>query len=91
MDVRHFLFVLDEEDHIIGGQLELGTILDPALSVLDLVIDFSKFLSREKKKLSKATRSKRKGKRAETRSGDDPDNRRTSDPYQCMVYMHYDQ
>jgi len=53
-------FILSEEDKIIRKKLELGIVLEFALSRLDFVIDFSQFLSRRGSQLPERKRSKRK-------------------------------
>jgi hypothetical protein len=47
--VRYFPFVLGEEDKVIRKQLELGTVLKPALPCLGFIIDFNEILSKTKK------------------------------------------
>lgn len=92
MDVRYFRFVFNEEEKVISEQLELDTVLEPALSRLGFVVDFEVFISRRKKiQLSKTRRrTEKEEKLARTRSGDDPGDRCASDLYPRIVHTHHD-
>jgi hypothetical protein len=44
--VRYFPFALDEEENVVSEQLELDTVLEPALSRLGFVVDLEVLVSR---------------------------------------------